>query len=171
MLTQLSKILESMGFNEWALVVIILSVFIEITPAIKISPIKWLFGKLGEYFNSSVRKEIQDFKVEVNTKFDSLQSEQKKQRDTLDKMIGEEQFKELSRTRWEIIDFKTDLDNGVKHSRTQYRRILDSFDKYSRIINNSKIEDENYRDVKDSIDVIKKYYDEHKNDNISQLYF
>ena len=168
---QLSKILSGMGLNDWALVILVLSIFIDWVPAIKISPIKWLFKKLGQYFNASVEKEIFDFKVEVNSKFTSLQYEQIKQREALDNLIQEEKRKEISRTRYEIIDFASELRNGIKHSRTQYRRVLDDFDKYVRIINSNEIEDENYRDEKENFDFIKEYYSKHMNDNIDKLYF
>jgi hypothetical protein len=58
MLEAIAKVLLSMGFGQYALILLIISIFIDITPGIKVNPIKAIFKFIGKYFNSSIEKEI-----------------------------------------------------------------------------------------------------------------
>lgn len=156
------------------LIVLFLGIFIDITPKIKWNPIKAIIGYIGNCFNLSVEKEIATFKKEVNDKFDQLKQEQLAQRETLDRIVYDQENKEISRLRWEIIDFENSLQNGTKYSREHYRHILDDGAKYQRMIEAST-DDENNDDnhlyeVLETIEHIKKHYEEKRKDTTA-LFF
>ena len=170
----LAGILSTLGFQEYALIVLALSIFIDIHPKIKFNPIKALFGYLGKWFNSSVQKEISGFKAEVNQKFKDLQDEQIAQRETLNKIVADMEQKEISKLRWEIIDFETSILNGDKHSREQYRHILDSARKFIRSIQTNKelynIPEEDVTKIIEAETYIKNHYEENRSDQ-SKIFF
>ena len=168
----LSNFFSQIGYKEIGLIILVLGIFIDITPAIKFNPIKAIFGYLGKAFNSSMQKEIIDFKKDINEKMDQLQTEQIAQRNTLDKIIADNQNKDISQLRWEVIDFENSLVNGVKHSREQYRHVLDSLEKYINMMGSldENRHDEYYRAVCENGEAIREHYDKFKNDP-SALYF
>jgi len=160
----ISKILTSLGFGDYALIVLFLGIFIDITPGIKFNPVKTIFKYLGKSFNSSIETEISELKDDVNTKFTDLQKEQKRQKQALDKIILDGQDKEIGRLRWEIIDFSNGIQNKVKHSKEQYRHILNSFSRYKIIMEDIGItSDEYYHDVIKHGNDIQIHYDNHVN--------
>lgn len=167
----LADILQSIGLKDIALFALIISIFIEITP-IKINPIQKILGIIGKQFNSSMEEKLEEFKKEVNEKFTELKDEQLAQRETINKIVIDQENKEISRLRWEIIEFDNSILNRMKHSRSQYRHILDDAAKYERMVQQcqSEREIELSRRVKESIDHIKEYYEE-KRDDHSLLYF
>lgn len=170
---EIASILVNLGLNQWALIVIVLSIFIDITPAIKFNPIKAIFSFMGKWFNSSVQKEIGEFKIEVNNKFDKLQQEQIAQRETLNKIRSDQEAKEISYISWSITDFHNSLINGEKHNREEYRHIFDSYKKYNRIITDSEtlhVDTENDIKLKEYMGDITAHYDQRKNDQ-TVLYF
>lgn len=169
------KILLELGIGRSiTLLVLFGSIFIDITPKIKWNPIKSIFGYIGNCFNSSIEKEIELFKQEVNGKFDQLKQEQLAQRETLDKIVVDQENKEISRIRWEIIDFENSLQNGVKYPREQYRHILDEAAKYQRMISSMGEEDINedevFSEVLETVERIKKHYEE-KREDLTILFF
>lgn len=168
------KILSDLDIGKTVLyIILVASIFIDITPKIKWNPIKSIFGYLGNCFNSSIEKEIEEFKQEVNGKFDQLKQEQLAQRETLDRIVVDQENKEISRLRWEIIDFENSLQNGVKYSREHYRHILDDAMKYQRMMSSMKEdnnEDEVFSEVLETVERIKKHYDE-KREDLTVLFF
>ena len=52
-----SGILSNLGLGNIGLIILIVSIFIDISP-IKINPIKWIFGYLGKWFNNSIQKAL-----------------------------------------------------------------------------------------------------------------
>lgn len=167
----LGEFFAQVGAPRIALVILFLSVFVDITPFIKINPIKAIFKYLGKAFNSSVEKEISNLKVEINGQIDEVKKEQRNQRETLDKLIIDNSIKELGRLRWAIIDFKNGLDNGNKYTREQYHHIFDSIDKYNEIIDLDEdvSDDEYFHIVEESGESIKDHFEEHRDDPV--LYF
>lgn len=180
MLEQFASLAIKMGWSGWAIVLIILSCFIDLTPGIKWNPIKSLFRYLGKSFNHSVESEINGFKTEVNkefdnmdSKFDELQKEQLAQRDTLNQIISDQEEKELSSLRWAIINFENSIDNNEKHTRDQYRHILHCGEKYMRIINKYKESEHksiNTTAMDESLKKIQDRYDESKYDQSKLLF-
>lgn len=168
----LSKILDTLGAgNTIVIIVLLFSIFIEITP-IKINPIKSILNWIGKQLNSSMELKLKEFKEEVNQKFTELKDEQMAQRETLNKIVIDQENKEISRLRWEIIDFDNSIMNRMKHSRSQYRHILDEAAKYERMVQqcHSEREIELSSRVKESIAHIKDYYEERRDDH-TLLYF
>lgn len=167
----LYKIVSSLGYTKGAIIILLLGIFIDINPGIKFNPIKAIFKYLGKAFNSTVEKELNDFKAEMKAKIDEIQTEQNEQREALDKIIINDQNKEIKRLRWEIIDFNNGIMNEVRHSREQYRHVLDAFEKYSTIVHEIgvSVDSEYYRSVKEDGDHIRAHYEAHKDGK--ELYF
>lgn len=162
----LYTLLSELGFAQWALIVLFLSIFIDVVPVIKVNPIKAIFNYIGKAFNSSIEKELGEFKSEINNKFEDLSKEQNLQRKTIDKLILEDIDKEINGYRWDIINFKNNISNGDKFSRDQYRHMIDIYDKYINIIDDKEINisDDHYIEVKECGDYIKEHYEIHKDD-------
>lgn len=172
MLEQIGKSLASLGFGRAALIIFFISLFIDISP-IKFSPIKAIFKFMGRWFNSSVEKEIAGFKVEMNQKFDELKTEQKAQRETLDQLAKDQESEEASSLCWSIIDFRNSIENGEKHTRDQYRHMIDCARKYERIATTSpniKVEAETLQQIRECAEEIKKHYESGRGDQ-TVLYF
>lgn len=164
------RALSSLGFARWALIILLIGIFIDINPGIKFNPIKAIFKYIGKSFNASMQNDLNDLRTEMTAKIQELQSEQVAQREALDKIILDQQNKEIQRLRWEIIDFNNGIINEVRHSRQQYRHVLDAFEKYNSIIEDIGIPmDEYYRDVQENGEAILKHYNDHKDSN--ELYF
>lgn len=158
----ISNILSQLGYTQVALIVLALSIFIDVNPKIKFNPIKCIFSFIGKSFNNSIEKEISGFKTEVNAKFEDLQKEQKAQRETLNKLVSDQENREICALRWDVIDFENSIVNGVKHTREQYRHILDSAKKYLRLVETSEnieVEQENIQKIKESAEAIRKHYE------------
>ena len=126
------RALSSLGFARWALIILLIGIFIDINPGIKFNPIKAIFKYIGKSFNASMQNDLNDLRTEMTAKIQELQSEQVAQREALDKIILDQQNKEIQRLRWEIIDFNNGIINEVRHSRQQYRHVLDAFEKYNK---------------------------------------
>ena len=167
----IQTLLQSLGYEHWALIVLFLSIFIDVTPAIKLNPIKSLFKYLGKAFNSSLEIEIGTFKQEVNEKFDELQREQLAQRETLDRIILDNSNKEIGRLRWEIIDFENSIRNGNTYPREKYKRILDLLDKYNSIMMMDDAPlDDYYRTVQEAGESIRHHYEEYTNNSTLRFF-
>lgn len=172
----LSNILSQLGYGQIAIIILFLSIFIDINPKIKFNPIKCVISFIGKWFNNSIEKEISGFKVEVNQKFEELQKEQNAQKETLKKLVIDQENKEMSTLRWDIIDFENSIANGVKHTREQYRHILDSSKKYQRLVETSEdenieaMEQENLVKILEATEHIREHYEAGKVDQ-SSLFF
>jgi hypothetical protein len=170
-MAQIASLIKSLNYEKVAVFILLLGVFVDISP-IKFNPLKAIFKYIGEAFNSSIKTEINNFKVEVNTKFNQLQSEQMLQQETLDKLISDQGNKEVSRLRWEIVDFKNSIVNGVKHSRGQYRHVLAAIESYINTVSveESKLDEDYYREVLEDGEAIREHYEKYK-DDANVLYF
>lgn len=168
---QIQKILTSLGYTDYALIVLFLGIFIDITPGIKFNPIKAIFKYLGKSFNSSIETEMSELKKEVTEKFEDLKKEQTKQKEALHKIILDSQDREISRLRWEIIDFDNGIHNNkIKHSKEQYRHVLNAFSKYQLILDDIGItSDDYYHDVMKHGKNIKEHFEEHS--DTGEAYF
>ena len=167
------KIFTTLGLTDYAIIALVLSIFIDVNPKIKFNPIKSVISYLGKWFNNSIQREISGFKEEVNQKLDDLQKEQNAQRDTLNKIIRDRDNSELSRLRWEVIDFENSINNGEKHTREQYRHILDDSRKYLRLLDTAEdisVNEEDVIKIKESTEFIRSHYEKNRS-NQSQLFF
>lgn len=178
---QIKSILEAIGHENIALAILFLSIFIDISPGIKFNPWKWLFGKIGKYINGSIEHEIAGFKKDVYAKiddlkttqqkeFDEIREEQRNQADTLKSLITDMKYKEISRIRWDVINFRTRIQHGDKYPREQYRHIVDEAEKFMRMVSGEgdsedklMVDPEDIIKIEESIEEIKKHYESHKN--------
>lgn len=167
---EITKVLQGLGYDKIALIILAASIFIDLTPAVKWNPIRSIFKYIGEAFNSSIKTEIGAFKVEVNDKFNQLQEKQDDQQASINKLIKDQSHKEVSRLRWEIIDFKNSIVNGVKHSRGQYRHVISSLDTYLNSIEVEDADNDYYNEVIEDGEYIRTHYEKYKDDK-SLLYF
>ena len=162
------KIFTTLGMTEYAVMALFISIFVEVNPKIKFNPIHAILSYIGKSFNSGIEEEIKQFKSEVNKKFEDLRKEQAAQRDTLDKIIIDQDNKELSRIRWEVIDFyHSVVYNKEKHSRDQYRHILDQSNKFERIyasIHTDNFNNEDIIKMREAAESIKSHYEKHRVD-------
>ena len=153
-------------------IVLVLSVFFEISK-IKLNPIsslmKWLFKPL--------RKDMDDMKTEINnnidsvrdefkTEIESLKSQQQSDANRIDSLIETNEMSEISRLRWEIIQFSNSLENNQKHIRDEYRHIKDDYKRYHTLIEKYNL---NNGIIDEEMDKINARYD--ANASSSALYF
>lgn len=118
----MEKLLNAIGkmtFGEIAqnaaLIIIVISVFIEITP-IKINPISSLLHWLGDKINVKLIERI----AAQEEKLDQINA-------TIDQ-------NEIDRIRWEILSFSNSCRNEVRHSKDEFEHIIKLHEKYQAII-------------------------------------
>lgn len=96
-------------------IVVLVSVFVEITP-IKINPISQFLGWLGKKINGQVLEKVEDLGKKL---------------DATEKKIDEN---EIDRIRWEILDFANSCRNGRHHTKDEFDHIIQQNDKYHKIL-------------------------------------
>lgn len=102
-------------FGGAAGIVVLVSVFVEITP-IKINPISKCLGWLGKKINGQVLEKVEDLGKKL---------------DATEKKIDEN---EIDRIRWEILDFANSCRNGRHHTKDEFDHIIQQNDKYHKIL-------------------------------------
>lgn len=112
------QVLEWVGKNFWQLM-IFLSLFIQLTP-IKINPWSTIFKAIGKAFTQPMSEQIKG----LITKIDEIDSEVKEN--------------EKDRIRWEILDFANSCHHGRKHSRDEFKHIIELNDKYKVLLTKTK---------------------------------
>lgn len=142
-----------------------ISIFIEITP-IKVKPISFLLNLI----NKSVREDISKLDTSIKSNIDEVKNEfikdikEVKERQNLEEqkimeLIKTNEMNEISRIRWEIIEFSNSINNDQKHVRDEYRHIKDENRRYHELIekynmNNGLIDEE--------MEKINRHYEQHK---------
>ena len=114
------------------LIVTILALFgiaIDLTPWIKVNPIKSLFRWIGKQINYEIKEQI-----------NSLQSE-------IDEVRKDGDEREVRRLRAGILDFANGCRNGKKHTKDQFENVFRDYEDYisiteKRDIKNGFLEDE-----------------------------
>lgn len=101
------QIVNWIGSNVWIVVIGALSL-IEIAP-IKIDPWKTLFKWIGNQLLGETKKTIDDLRKEVKDN-------------------------EKDRIRWEILDFANSCRNGRRHSRDEFKHIIELDSKYRKLL-------------------------------------
>ena len=91
--------------EHWSFCVFVLTIFIQITPAIKLSPITWLGGLL----TGKLRNDIADIQTAIDEN-------------------------EKDRIRWEVLDFANTCRNGIKHTKDEFQHIIALHDKYTALL-------------------------------------
>lgn len=164
------KALVSLGYSKLAIIVLLLGIFIDVTPSIKFNPIKAIFKYIGKALNSDVTTEITSMKNEMSNQIDTIKDEQIAQRKILNKVINENQNSRLESIKWEIIDFSSSIMNEVKHPRSQYRHILNLITEYNELISNLGTgKDDMNLHVAESAARIQKHYEKNKDSNMENF--
>ena len=121
-------------------IVLVLSIFFEISK-IKINPIstlmKWLLKPVRkdmDLMKEEINKNIDSVREEFKTEIESLRSQQQSDANRIDSLIETNEMSEISRLRWEIIQFSNSIENGQKHIRDEYRHIKDDYKRYHSLI-------------------------------------
>ena len=146
-------------------IIIFLSLFLEISK-IKINPISALI----KFIFRPIRKEINDMKEEIKNDMDelkndltsqinSLRKDQEKEKEAIDELIYSNEMSEISRIRWEIIEFASSIGNGQLHVRDEYRHIKDDYKKYEKLIDKYELDD---GAVSEDMEKINEHYNENK---------
>lgn len=102
--------------DNWKLIVTILGLFVEFTPAIKVSPIRAILRWIGKAINGEVLQRIE-----------GLEKRADEQRRSID-------VNEMDRIRWEIFDFANECRNGVRHTKDEFQHIIDLNTKYHNLL-------------------------------------
>lgn len=146
-------------------IIIFLGLFVEFSK-IKINPISAIL----KFIFKPIRKEITDFREEMRIDMENLRKElkeeinsirldQEKEQETLNELIYANEMAEISRIRWEIIEFANSIGNGQIHLRDEYRHIKDDYNKYKSLIKKYDLKD---IDVDEEMEKIEKHYKDHK---------
>ena len=121
-------------------ILIFLSLFIEVSK-IKINPIsaivKFLFRPIRkeiENLGIKIQQDMDDMKQELKDEINLLRLDQEKEKEAIDQLIYANEMAEISRIRWEIIEFSNSLTNKITHVRDEYRHVIDDYKKYETLI-------------------------------------
>ena len=153
-------------------IIIFLSIFVEISK-IKIKPISalanFIFKPIRKEIlelKESMQKDMENMKKELSDEIQSLKIDQENEKKAIDELIEANEMSEISRIRWEIIEFSNSIDNGQLHVRDEYRHIKDEHKKYEALIEKYNLEN---GITTEEIEKINKHYEENKNNN--SVYF
>lgn len=153
-------------------IIAFVSLFVELTP-VKFNPISALLGLI----NKSVREDIALLKEELTENINSVKSELKDDisnlkdqeqlaEEKINELVKASEMAEISRIRWEIIEFSNSIDNAQLHIRDEYRHIIDENEKYHQLI---KKYDLSNGLIDEEMEKINKHYNENKNS--TSVYF
>lgn len=175
MLNWLKTLIDALGLsngNIFIIILLICSIFFEIAP-IKLNPISWLVGFIFKPIRTDINEmrvelnnNIENVKNELKSDIESIKEEQSQQKESIDDLLRANEMNEVSRIRWEIIEFANSIENKQLHMRDEYRHIIDDNKRYHILIEkyglDNGIIDEEY-------EKIYKHYKENKNGN--SVYF
>ncbi len=118
----------------------IIGIFFEIVP-IPLHPLKWLskkfFGPIRDDMNTmkvEITEEVKKTKQELKGEIDQVRKQTEDQGKTIQNLIISNELDEISRIRWQIIEFARSLDNGQKHMRDEYLQIKELDKRYHFLI-------------------------------------
>lgn len=100
--------------------IVVLSVFIEITP-IKINPISWLLSWIGKRTNQELMAEVATVKEEIND-----------MQNTIEHMQAEEDERNAVNCRIRILGFSDEVAHKQRHSKESFDQVLSDIDAYER---------------------------------------
>lgn len=169
MASMLYKLFMDLGLGGWAIVAVVVTFFIDLTPGIKFNPIKFIFGKLGDAFNRSVDTKLDAFgekidqKIgEVETQLKELKRDNDKQNELILKQGKTIDITEMNRLKMEILDFSNRLSSKQKFSAEQYRSVIDCYTRYHQIID--QYEELSNGKIDIEYQIIVQHYMAHKDD-------
>ena len=158
--------------NNIVTIIIFLSIFVEISP-IQINPITLLSSIIFKPLRDDMKKmkteineRIDNIKDELKTDIDSIREQQEKEKIQIKELIKSNELAEISKIRWEILEFSNSLDNNQKHIRDEYRHIIDDRKRYLYLIDKYELANGL---IDEEFEKIKNHYDANKSG--SAMYF
>ena len=172
LLTNAIKDILSWASSHVVEIIIFLSIFLEISK-IKINPVsslvKFIFKPIRkeiEELRKEFKNDIESLKTDLSAQIDSLREDQEKSKEAIEELIYSNEMSEISRIKWEIIEFSNSIENGQLHVRDEYRHIKDEYRKYEILLEKNKLENGM---ISEEIEKIQKHYEESK--NTTSVYF
>ena len=144
--------LKDIGGVNIAIIFLIITLFIDITPGIKFNPVQFVIGKIGKAFNSSVDKKLDEFKGDVYEKIDNLEEKMDQRMDSLEGRIDELQSEqaevakrqarqersldeaEITRLKRAVLEFSNRLTKSEKFSAEEYHTVMEQYTRYHQLI-------------------------------------
>lgn len=136
----------------WVATILIIVSFVFEFSKIKINPWSWMF----KYFKKKITEDIHNENTEINKRLDEVVYVKSKHYDEivnglsslnqrlidtmecvnekLDEMYHSQDENEMIRLRWEILSFADSCKSGMNHSKDAFHHIIETNDKYHRII-------------------------------------
>ena len=159
-------------WDHIVIIILVLSVFFEISK-IKINPISWLtklvfrpIRKDMADMKKELKDEITNMENKLSKEIDSVKSEVSSEHQRIDDLISSTELSEISRIRWNIIEFSNSIENGQKHIRDEYRHIKDDAKRYHTLVEKYDLDN---GIIDEEMEKINKRYDENKNS--TSVYF
>ena len=153
-------------------IILVLSVFFEISK-IKLNPISWVMKLLLKPMKkdiddvkSELKTDISNMKKEISAEIDAIKENISSEHKRIDELIASTELSEISRIRWNILEFASSIDNNQKHIRDEYRHIKDEADRYHALTQKYNIKNGL---TDESMEKINKKYEENKSS--SAVYF
>lgn len=153
-------------------IILVLSLFFEISK-IKLNPISWVMKLLFR----PMKKDMDDMKTELKTdisnmearlssEIDAVKEEVNSEHKRIDDLISSTELSEISRIRWNIIEFSNSIENGQKHVRDEYRHIKDESKRYHDLIKKYNLDN---GIIEEEMEKINKHYEDNRKS--SSVYF
>ena len=143
----------------------ILGIFFEIVP-IPLHPLKWLskkfFNPIRDEMNAmkkEITDELENTKNELKEEIEQVRKQTEDQGRTIQNLIISNELDEISRIRWQIIEFARSLDNGHKHMRDEFLQIKELNKRYHFLIEKHNLSN---GILDEEMEKINNYYNENK---------
>ena len=153
-------------------IILILSIFFEISK-IKLNPISWLMKLLFkpikkdmDEMKSELKTDISNMEKKLSAEIDAVRANVNSEHQRVDDLISSTELSEISRIRWNILEFANSIDNDQKHIRDEYRHIKDEAKRYHALIEKYDIDN---GIIDEEMEKINKRYEENKSS--SAVYF
>ena len=118
--------------------------------------------QMKEELNNKIESVEKNLKEEI----EQVKAEQHKENSRIDDLIRSNEMAEISRIRWEIIEFANSIENGQLHIRDEYRHIKDDNRRYHHLIEKYDLQNGVFDE---EMEKIEKHYEENK--DTSSVYF
>ena len=135
----MKKVAEWLGGN-WGWLILIMSVFFEITP-IKLHPVSALLGWVGKKMNGSLQKDFDDFKAETRKSFQKVEERQ-------DKAEKDADLLRMSGIKTTVLDFANSCMNGRLHTKEEFDHVIAENKVYEKLVKKygSEIQNDVYKE-------------------------
>lgn len=163
----IAKWLYDMGYKGIAFIIIILLMFIEFNPKVKFNPISSFISLIGHKFNSSVDKQMFQYKQETTDKLNSLDAKNQEQDRNLQEVSTDLKKFKLSVLYNEITRFEVSIINGEKFYREQYHRELDNESLYKNLVNELGLtrDQAHIVEIEEAMETIRSHYQVNRGSN------